>query len=59
MSTFIDMGHSVHSINDLLRPLVLNASIIRFRKKELIFLNVSFNNIEHLPPELGDLLLLR
>lgn len=27
--------------------------------KELLYLNVAFNNIEELPPELGDLLLLR
>lgn len=29
------------------------------RKRELVFLNVSFNNIEYLPPELGDLVLLK
>jgi len=29
------------------------------RKRELMILNVSFNNIEYLPPELGDLVLLK
>lgn len=29
------------------------------RKRELMYLNVSFNNIEYLPPELGDLVLLK
>lgn len=30
-----------------------------YRKRELIVLNVSFNNIEYIPPELGDLVLLK
>lgn len=34
-------------------------AVVSDRKRELLCLNVSFNNIEYLPPELGDLLLLR
>ncbi|CAM9937415.1 unnamed protein product [Ectocarpus sp. 12 AP-2014] len=41
------------------RAWVLLDSVIWTMKRELIVLNVSFNNIEYLPPELGDLVLLK
>ncbi|CAN0401700.1 unnamed protein product [Pylaiella littoralis] len=41
------------------RAWVLLDSVIWTMKRELVSLNVSFNNIEYLPPELGDLVLLK
>ncbi|CAM9431572.1 unnamed protein product [Laminaria digitata] len=41
------------------RAWVLLDSVIWTMKQELMYLNVSSNNIEYLPPELGDLVLLK